>query len=253
MKSTLALLLLVGAAGCLDTIGPQQRTRTFELAEADVRVVFLGNSLTYVNDVPGFVQAMADVDGRSMAHLTIAQPNFSLEDHWHAGVPAILRDLKADVVVMQQGPSSLPGSQDHLERWARQFAPVVREAGGEPALYMVWPSSDRMDAFPDVWDAYLGAAMAVNGHFIPAGQTWVEAWAFDPDLGMYGGDGFHQGPIGALAAAQTIYAVLFDRPADSIPSLDLNVPAGTQATLRAGLAESLRLADSAAVGRVPGL
>ncbi len=126
---------------------------------------------------------------------------------------------------------------------------MIREAGGEPALYMVWPSAARTRAFPDVWDSYLGAAQAVDGRFIPAGRTWQEAWAIDPDLELYGTDGFHQGPIGALAAAQTIYAVLFDRSADSIPSPGLGLPDGTGATLRAALAESLRLADSAMVSQ----
>lgn len=241
-----ALILVLGAAACLDPIGSGTGGQGLDLPEADLRVVFLGNSLTYVNNVPGIVQAMADADGRSMAHVTVVQANYSLEDHWNVGVPAILRELEADVVVMQQGPSSLPGNQEHLRHWAGEFAAVVRDAGGEPALYMVWPSSSRSGAFPDVWDSYLGAAEAVGGRFVPAGQTWVEAWAIDPDIELYGPDGFHQGPIGAVAAAQTLYAVLFDRPADSIPALDLNLPDGTMGTLRAALAESLRMADSAA-------
>ena len=241
------LLLFLGTAACLDFIGPG--VQDVELPDADLRVVFVGNSLTYVHNVPGLVQVMADADGRSMAHATIARANYSLEDHWNTGVATTLRELKADVVVLQQGPSSLPDNQDHLRHWAAQLATVIREAGGEPALYMVWPSSARTGAFPDVWDSYLGAAQAVDGRFIPAGRTWQEAWAIDPDLELYGVDGFHQGPIGALAAAQTIYAVLFDLPADSIPSLDLELPDGTEVTLRAALAESLRLADSAMVSQ----
>lgn len=249
MKSGLVLALVLAAAACLDPIGPGSSGQDLELPEADLRVVFLGNSLTYVNDVPGFVQAMADADGRSMAHVSIAWPDYSLEDHWRAGVPAVLRELRADVVVMQQGPSSLLENQAHLRHWAEQLAAVVRESGGEPALYMVWPSVARTGAFPAVWDAYLGAALAVEGRFIPAGQTWVEAWSIDPDIELYGPDGFHQGPLGAVAAAQTIYAVLFDRPADSIPAPAVDLSDGTATTLRAALAESLRMADSAtAVG-----
>lgn len=239
------LILALGTAGCLDPIAAGGNGQGLDLPEADLRVVFLGNSLTYVNDVPGLVQAMADADGRSMAHVTIAAPNYSLEDHWNAGVSAALRELGADVVVLQQGPSSLPDNQEHLRHWAGALAAVIREAGGAPALYMVWPSAARMPAFPDVWDSYLGAAEAVDGPFIPAGQTWVEAWELDPGLELYGLDGFHQNPTGALAAAMTIYAVLFDVPADSIPSLDLGLADGTLATLRAAVAESRRLADLA--------
>jgi hypothetical protein len=209
-------LLLVVIWGC--ATGPNE-ARVPVLGDADLRVAFVGNSLTFVHDVPRLVQAMADADGRSMAHASLTQGGFSLEDHWHAGVPEVLRDIEADIVVLQQGPSSLPDNREHLIRWSRRFAAVIREAGGEPALYMVWPSSERSFAFPDVWTSYRLAADSTDSAFIPAGQTWVEAWALDETLPLYGGDGFHQSYLGALAAAQTIYAVLFQVPADSVPSL----------------------------------
>lgn len=230
------LLLTLTMSGCLTNPSTDS---TPELEDADLRVVFVGNSLTFVNDVPGLVQAMADTDGRSMAHAVMAAGNFSLEDHWYVGTPDHIRELEPDMVVMQQGPSSLPENQEHLRYWSGQLATVIREAGGEPALYMVWPSAERSAAFPDVRDAYRTAADSAGGLFIPAGQTWVEAWRLDETLRLYGGDGFHPSYLGALAAAQTIYAVLFDLPADSVPALDDGVSPETLATLRAALAESL--------------
>lgn len=236
-------LILVAVGGC--ATGPAE-SRVPVLGDADLRVAFVGNSLTFVNDVPRLVQAMADSDERSMAHVTLTQGGFSLEDHWYAGVPEILRDVQADVVILQQGPSSLPENREHLIHWSRRLAAVIREAGGEPALYMVWPSRERAFAFPDVWTSYRLAADSADAAFIPAGQTWVEAWALDETLPLYGSDGFHQSYLGALAAAQTIYAVLFQVPADSVPSLDDTVSPEIREILRAALAESLRLASDGA-------
>jgi hypothetical protein len=238
-------LLLLAVLGCVGPLASEGDD--YELADADLRVAFVGNSLTYTHDIPGMVQALADAQGRSMSHVSITAPNASLEDHWYRGTQEVIRDLEPDVVVMQQGPSSLSANQIHLARWAEGFADVIREVGGEPALYMVWPSDARRGAFGAVWDAYKGAADRVEGLFIPAGQTWVEAWALDPDLAFYGGDGFHPSPLGALAAAQTIYAVLHGLPADSVPSLELGFDRRTLATLRAALAASLESAgDSVA-------
>lgn len=242
------LLLLLGVWGCMNLSGPGD-DGTPELADADLRVAFVGNSLTYVGNVPGLVQALADADGRSMAHVTLARPNYSLQDHWYTGTPNTLRDLGADVVVLQQGPSTTMANREHLLDWSRRFAPVIREAGGEPALYMVWPEAARPDAFPAVWMSYRGAARVAEGAFIPAGQTWVEAWAVDPTLELYSADGFHQSELGALAAAMTIYAVLYRLPADSVPELDGEVSAEVWTALRAGLAESLTRADTATTER----
>jgi hypothetical protein len=211
----------------------------YDLGDAELRVAFVGNSLTYTYDVPGIVEALARADGRSFSQVSITRANASLEDHWYLGTPDVLRELAADVVVLQQGPSSLPENQFHLRRWAAEFEPVIREAGGVPALYMVWPSDARRSAFEAVRTAYRVAADSVDGLFIPAGQTWVEAWALDPELAFYGPDGFHPSYLGALAAAQTIYARLYELPADSVPALDDGLDAATRATLRAALAASL--------------
>jgi hypothetical protein len=212
--------------------------------EHGVDVLFVGNSLTFTHDIPGLVQALAEATGRTLTRETVVMANSSLEEHWNGITPDTIRALKPAVVVMQQGPSSLPESRDHLIYWTRQFAGVIREAGGEPALFMVWPSLDRKDYFGDVWTSYKLAADTVGGVFIPAGQTWVEAWELDPTLELYGPDDFHPSYLGALAAAQTIFAVLADVPADSIPALEDGVDPATMATLREAVARSLETASS---------
>ena len=210
-----------------------------ELPPADLRVLFIGNSLTYTYDVPAIVQALADRAGRSMSHGTIAYPNYALEDHWNAGVAQEIQRLKADVVVMQQGPSSLPESRVDLITWSGRIAEAVRAAGGEPALYMVWPDASRTFAFGAVHDSYLAAATAVNGKFIPAGSAWLEVWSRDAAAQLYAPDGLHQSYLGAMVAAHTIYAVLFDADPLLTPALNSNIPAETLDLVRVSVKASL--------------
>jgi hypothetical protein len=150
--------------------------------DADVKILFIGNSLTYVHDVPGLVRQLAAHDDLSVSTATIAYPDYALEDHWNNGIADEIRRLRADIVVMQQGPSSLLDSRTHLVHWSQQLAAVVREAGGEPALYMVWPDVTRRFAFPDVEASYAQAAQAVGGRLLPAGTTWLRAWDQNSDL-----------------------------------------------------------------------
>lgn len=188
------------------------------IPEADVRVLFLGNSLTYTNDLPSLVQTIAEAAGHTFAHGTVARPNYSLADHWAAGGADAVRAAEADVVIMQQGPSSLPENQEHLRSWTEQFAPVIEEAGGRPALYMVWPDDTRIPAFDDVRDAYEGAADAVGGLFIPAGDAWRAAWDAGLTTPLYGPDGFHPSGLGSAIAALTIVRALFDEPLTGLPA-----------------------------------
>ena len=46
------------------------------------RVLFIGNSLTYWNDLPLIAQSLADsAGGASLAVMVVAFPDFSLDDH----------------------------------------------------------------------------------------------------------------------------------------------------------------------------
>jgi hypothetical protein len=188
------------------------------LPDADMRVLFIGNSLTYTNNLPAMVQTIAEAAGHTMVFGMEAAPNVSLEDHWRAGVDRTIISTKADVVVLQQGPSSLPQNQEYLRFWTEKLAPTIREAGGVPALYMVWPEATRTEAFGAVYDSYRDAASAVEGLFMPAGQAWMHAWNQNPELQLYGPDGFHPSYLGSAVAALTIYRVLFSEDVTRLPS-----------------------------------
>lgn len=186
--------------------------------EAEMRVLFVGNSLTYTNNLPAMVQTIAEAAGHTLAQGSVVAANASLEDHWRSGLESTILASEADVVVMQQGPSSLPANQEYLRVWTETLAPVIREAGGQPALYMVWPEVTRVDAFDAVYQSYRAAAASVNGLFIPAGQAWREAWKEDPGLRFYGSDGFHPTQLGSAVAALTIFRIVFNEDVTDLPS-----------------------------------
>ncbi len=193
------------------------------LPEADVTVLFIGNSLTASNDLPGMVAEIADAAGHTFAYRTVLRGGSSLEDHWNLGVEGVISASQADFVVMQQGPSSVGGNPAYLRTWTETLAPAIRRAGGEPALLMVWPESTRLEAFDAVRDSYAAAAAAVDGVFIPAGEAWREAWAREADTALYGPDGFHPSKKGSFAAAVTVFAVLFDEDPRALPAPLLGV------------------------------
>jgi hypothetical protein len=207
-----AVIAWSSAACSPDPTGPGKLDPT-----ADLTVLFVGNSLTASNDLPALTRAVAAAAGRTLSYAVRVGPG-SLEDHWYGGVVDVIADLGADVVVLQQGPSSLPESQEHLRHWAGQLAGPIRAAGGKPALFMVWPDDTRLFAFDDVHASYLAAAEAVDGLFIPAGEAWRAVWRRDPGAVLYDVDGFHPSRLGSLVAALTIYAALFNADVRTLPS-----------------------------------
>jgi hypothetical protein len=175
-----------------------------------LRVLFVGNSLTYVNDVPAIVTAIADADGRKqISYQTVAFPDFSLEDHWNQGdaIKAIATG-HWDFVVLQQGPSALPESRVLLLEYTRRFSATIRRAGARPALYMVWPSSDRQGDFDRVSESYALASKEVDGLLFPVGDAWRAVWRHNAALALYSADGLHPTVIGSYLAALVIYESL---------------------------------------------
>lgn len=110
---------------------------------------------------------------------------------------------------------------------------------------MVWPSRTRSGDFPGVLASYAGAAEAVDGIFLPADQAWREAWQLDPDLALYGPDGFHPSLLGTWLAALVIFSRLYDAAPEPVPTelevdgSTLRISDETAAVLRAAAARAL--------------
>jgi hypothetical protein len=204
--------LALGLLACGNGSGPA----TGPAPEA-FAILFVGNSLTYTNDLPGLVEGLLVAAGTEADVRGVAFPDFGLEDHWVEGSAS---DLIAaggwDVVAMQQGPSATEGRPSLLE-YSERFAREIREAGAEPALYMVWPAAERSFDFPGVEASYADAARAVEGILLPAGTAWLEAWELDPDLRLYGPDSFHPSALGTHLAALTIIDRLTDVDIAALP------------------------------------
>jgi hypothetical protein len=185
------------------------------------RILFIGNSLTGANEMPGMLVALAesarvtplpavDVDWVS---------DFALVDHWSLGkAKELIANGRYDVVVMQQGPSSVAVNRDTLRLAAGLFAPLIRAAGGVPALFAVWPTADRQVDFDRATESYRLAAQDVGGMLFPGGETWRAAWRRDPALQLYSPDGLHPSPLGSYAVAVSMIGILYDRSTVGLPS-----------------------------------
>jgi hypothetical protein len=250
LRSIFAVLVLGACGGSPAGPGPGN-----ELPDTDVRVLFVGNSLTYTNDLPGMVATLAGALGHEVGSVTLAGPNLALEDHWYMGVAQAIRDVQPDFVVMQQGPSSLPQNREHLVAWSDTLAQVIRQVGAEPALLMVWPSLERYEFFDDVRDSYHAAAVQVDGIFIPAGEALRALYDHYPsELDPFSWDGFHPSAPGSLVAAMVVTATLFGTPVSGLPAQIAPPPTGGAAiSMSASAAEALQhVADSvASAWRVP--
>jgi hypothetical protein len=213
--------------------------------DPDLRILFIGNSLTYANDLPSLVQRLGRSDpSRAVVVSSVAFGGYSLEDHWNRGdAIRAIAGARWDLVVLQQGPSSLPESRALLVEYATRFAGEIRRAGARPALYMVWPPLSREEAWDDVTASYAAAAAAVDGLLLPAGEALRATRAAGAGITLFENDGFHPTPAGSYGVALVIYA-----EAAGTSPLGLTLRAGG-AALPPSHAAALEAAAAAAMAR----
>lgn len=183
-------------------------------------VLFIGNSLTFFNDLPLIVGAISlgAADDPPVRVAMVAFPNFSLEDHWNRGDALDAIDAgEWDVVVLQQGPSTLPASRAHLVEWTGRFAERIRAVGAQPALLSVWPTDGTAAGFDATLESYAAAAEAVDGLLIPAGEAWRSSRARDSRLSLTILDGFHPSLLGSVIAAYSTWHAITGRSPVGLP------------------------------------
>ena len=198
LRRVLAPLLLAACLGSSEASPPEDQ----------LHILFIGNSLTAANDLPGVVRRLGEaIDGKAPVTQSVAEGGFSLEDHWNRGEAqqAIAGD-RWDMVVLQQGPSALPESRILLVEYSKTFDEEIRKVGGRPALYMVWPPAERAADWDEVTESYRTAAQALNGILFPVGEAFRAALRRYPGLTLFASDGFHPSSAGTYLAALVIYA-----------------------------------------------
>ena len=241
------LLLCLAASGLIACEGIFSPNPGVPRAAGNRRVLFIGNSHTYTNDLPGMVQALArEVGDTALRTAEVAEANFALEDHMFVGAArSALRESQWEWVVLQQGTSALPESQAHLEFWTREFHPLIAQAGAIPVLYQIWPMASRRFDADAALTSYWNAAAAVGGVLAPAGDGFTAALAADPTIGVYSSDGLHASRRGTYVAALTIVARILEIDPESLPP---RIPGAGEDSL---VVRALQRAANVALGRSP--
>lgn len=146
--SGLRSIVALGLLGCAVT-----STVPEPLPSGGYQVLFIGNSLTYTNDLPGTVAALANSVGDTIRVRAVAPPDCALIDHVNGGSNAVdvIRSQQWNMVVLQQGPSTLPLNRDTLILATQKFDPLIKAAGARSGQFMIWPASNRRASAERMW------------------------------------------------------------------------------------------------------
>lgn len=224
-RLVLILVLLVSAVSCRPA--------------ASTHVLFIGNSYTYYNR--GLGRELTSLSP-STATKVIAQPGYTLKNHWDAG-QALQAIHKGgwDVVVLQE-QSQLPVlDSTQFFNSVRDFDREIRLSGARTVLLMTWERPDSLSG--GVTTANLAAAYQSVGRELglqvaPAGLAFAMSRLERPDLELYSPDG-HPTVAGTYLAACVLYGTIFKQTPVGLPYADKGIPAGDRDFLQTVAARTL--------------
>jgi hypothetical protein len=184
-------------------------------------ILFIGNSFTARNDVPGLIAGLANARGRELKHRLISVGGASLRTHWNKGLAVqAMQDAPYDYVVLQE-QSTLPiKNAVRMHENVRLFDEAIRTAGAKTALYLTWARQHAPETQAVITKAYTSIGRELGAVVVPVGVAWERFLAKHNEPVLHDKDKSHPTLAGSYLAACVFFAVLFG---ESPVGIDLEV------------------------------
>jgi len=123
---------------------------------ARLKILFIGNSFTARNNLPGLIEQLAATRGKSFQHRLISAGGASLRRHWNAGEALkAIKDGHYDYIVLQE-QSTLPiKNAKRMHESVRLFDEAIKVAGAKTVLYMTWGRQHAPESQQAITDSRL--------------------------------------------------------------------------------------------------
>lgn len=219
-------------------------------AQNSLKVLFVGNSYIYTNNLP---QATADIAascGDTLNFSSSAPGGCTFQQHLsNTTTQSLIAQGGWNFVILQEQSQlpSFPISQVENEcfPYAQRLSQMIREKGNEEvAFYMTWGRKngdasncanypplctyEGMDSL--LYERYTMMAEQNSAVISPVGRVWHYLRTHHPEIELYSSDESHPSLTGTYAAAVTFYTILFRK--SPLNASNLTLDATTAAAIR---------------------
>ncbi len=186
------------------------------------RVLFIGDSLTFVNDLPTTFANVAWAGGHRVDARTLASSGETLAGHVADSTTApTIKSEHWNMVVLQdqsENPSLAYYRQNEMYPAAARLVAMIRQDDAQPLLFLTWahqtgwppadlPDYATMQAAVD--QGYLGLASDLDVPIAPVGDAWQSVTTNPRNPDLWQSDGVHPTLAGTYLAACVFYASIF--------------------------------------------
>ncbi len=190
------------------------------------RILFIGNSLTYYNDLPGMLDRLV--------YLTDDRPQVfadrsviggaSLKYIWSVGDAADKINKESwDYVVLQAGLYIESQFNDTMKVYIEKFDNLIKNKGAQTLIFQPWANAGYTDMQEELNDSLTATLEGLDLDIVPVGAAWEKVLAEQPEVDLHDPWGVHPTTSGTYLAACVFYSYLYQKSPDGLPtSFELN-------------------------------
>lgn len=176
-------------------------------------ILFIGNSMTYYNNLCKVVQGIAERKGKKINCAAATNGGQNLVYQSTAdNVLSAIRKGGYETVVLQD----IVGGFDDvkLQNGAEAVIAQIRQYNPDAQIlfYEPWPTKDTISGseslLPYFTHSYIKTAKSVDAELAPAGEAFYQLYT-EHNLDFYCDDNKHPQPLGTFTSASTIYHALY--------------------------------------------
>ncbi len=180
-----------------------------------MKVLFIGNSHTFVNDMPELLQQLAASHGVEIDAVQNTSGGRGLG--WQAHEFDVRYNIlfgRYDYIVLQHIAHPFPGEQNLFEE-ADKILKLTALSKSKLVAYQCWSEKNNPEGNPIIVEAYEKLARDKGMLLAPVGKAWG---MLREDFDLYYKDGEHTSPLGAYLAACVFFVTLTGQSAIGLPT-----------------------------------
>ena len=198
---------------------PNSTSTSIESAPAaDYELLFIGNSHSSVNNLPGIVATLIETGTQKSANAFNAPGWGFLADRIGDGVTQATIEARSWThVSLQAQKYSTTGRYSYPTDAAKTWIRSVKTVNATPIMFPEWPRRGNFEEGLRVHQLHVSIAQSEPACVAPIGLAWDLAISRFPQMVLHAPDGNHSALAGALLTAYVFYETITGEKADQLP------------------------------------
>lgn len=197
-------------------------TGSAQVEKDTLKVLFVGNSYTYYENLPQIVSIISDKTNTKIVTKKSTIGGAKLSQHWlgQRGLKtkSIIKNGGFDIVVLQGHSMATIKEPDSLIKYSKLFCDYIKKHGAKPHFYLTWAREYTPETQGIITTGYAAITKDNKATLVPVGKAWALSQKLNPEIKLFTSDGSHPSRFGTFLTACAFVKTLLGELPDKLDS-----------------------------------